>query len=150
MSVHLQGSGRARPQWDLEKGAVVNMEMSYTGGQGGKRHKDDDPKPCKQNSLCGTAKQSGSQHMALVPSFRGHPGLPLPVASRALVIMERGTAYEVGAPHFEKLPFLESSYFLFPQIGLPAHITLSEQALEPEARKVSAGKGHVVSLTCGP
>lgn len=83
-------------------------------------------------------------------SFRGHPGLPLPVASRALVIMERGTAYEVGAPLFEKLPFLESSYFLFPQIGSPAHITLSAQALEPEARKVSAGKGHVVSLTCSP
>lgn len=69
LSVHLQGSGRARPQWDLEKGAVVNMEMSCTGGQGGKRHKDDDPKPCKQNSLCGTAKQRGSQHVALVPSF---------------------------------------------------------------------------------
>lgn len=52
--------------------------------------------------------------------------------------------------HTEKLPFLESSYVLFPQIGPPAHITHSEQALEPEARKVSAGKRHVVSLTCGP
>lgn len=59
-------------------------------------------------------------------SYRRRPRVPFLVTLWALVIIERGTTSEVGAPHFEKLPFLETIYFLFPQIGSPAHITHSE------------------------
>lgn len=101
LCTHLQASGRAglTKRDDVEKGGSGNMENPVQWRQGRKRHEDNDPKPCRQNTACAaeqsrvSLQEERSPRTTALRSCRGGPGMPFPVSpSRwlpALVTRER-------------------------------------------------------------
>lgn len=68
-----EGPGETR---GCRNGAVGTWKLLYNGDREEKRHKDKDPKPCRQNTACAAQQSRGRPHQAgdATPPPRGPAG----------------------------------------------------------------------------
>lgn len=76
---------------DIEKGQWGAWRILYSGDREEKRHKDNDPKPCGQNTACAAQQSRGAwqEVQSPQPPPRGPAGSPVPTPGNSTHILHR-------------------------------------------------------------